>query len=143
MHKKDGKVYASLTEVKNKTGDIFAIVDEFGEIFLTSYNKIRYKISKEDVHGVFNIEEKKEKPAKEKKVKPVAVKAQKIEKTKPAAVNSSVFESPAKKEKPEVVAVEEVKGTMFSKVVNVIPWDRNNIFEKNFTEQSMKPLITN
>lgn len=58
MHKnKDGKVTASLTEVKNRTGDIFALVDEFGEVYLTSYNKVRYKISKTDISNFIELSE--------------------------------------------------------------------------------------
>lgn len=61
MHKrKDGKIIASLTEVKNKTGDIFALVDEFGEVTLTSYNKPKYRISKVDILETLKIEEEKE-----------------------------------------------------------------------------------
>lgn len=57
MHKdKSGKVFASLTEVKNKTGDIFALVDEFGEVYITSYNKTRYKISKMDISNFLSLE---------------------------------------------------------------------------------------
>lgn len=59
MHKdKNGKIFASLTEVKNKTGDIFALVDEHGEITLTSYNKPRYKISKLSVEDRLGISDK-------------------------------------------------------------------------------------
>ncbi|RMD76941.1 hypothetical protein D6810_02510 [Candidatus Dojkabacteria bacterium] len=43
---KSGRIIASLTEVKNRTGDVFALVDQFGTVFLTSYKKIRYKIEK-------------------------------------------------------------------------------------------------
>lgn len=46
MHKKNGKVYATLTEVKNLIGDVFAAVDEHGEVAITSYNKTKYIISK-------------------------------------------------------------------------------------------------
>ncbi len=137
MHKKDGKVYASLTEVKNKTGDIFAIVDQYGEIFLTSYNKIRYRISKEDIHDVVNIEEKKS-------VKPSKVKKALKEKTEPVEKATSVFDEPVKKAAVvEVPAQVETKEGLSSKAISIVPWDRNNMFEKNFTEQSMKPLITN
>jgi hypothetical protein len=143
MHKKDGKVYASLTEVKNKTGDIFAIVDEYGEIFLTSYNKIRYKISKEDIHGVLNIEERKEKAPSEKKIKaPKAKKAEEPQAEKPASKeDNSIFDKPVIKE-PAITKI-DVAAELINKTIAVVPWDRNNMFEKNFTEESMKPLISN
>lgn len=61
MHKtKDGKVIASLTEVKNKTGDIFALVDEYGEVTLTSYNKPRYRITKIEFGSILEVKEKPE-----------------------------------------------------------------------------------
>lgn len=57
MHKdKNGNVTASLTDVKNKTGDIFALVDQFGEVLITSYNKPRYRISKIDVSTILSEE---------------------------------------------------------------------------------------
>lgn len=40
----NGKAYATLTEVKNKIGDVFTLADEYGEIVITSYNKPKYKI---------------------------------------------------------------------------------------------------
>lgn len=46
MHKKKGKIYATLTEVKNQIGDVFAAVDEHGAVTITSYNKEKYIISK-------------------------------------------------------------------------------------------------
>lgn len=46
MHKKNGKVYATLTDVKNLIGDVFAAVDEYGEVAITSYNKTKYLIVK-------------------------------------------------------------------------------------------------
>lgn len=46
MHKKNGRIYATLTEVKNLIGDVFAAVDEHGEVAITSYNKAKYIITK-------------------------------------------------------------------------------------------------
>jgi len=53
---KTGKIIASLTEVKNKTGDIFALVDQFGVVYLTSYNKIRYRIEKIGVENLIPLD---------------------------------------------------------------------------------------
>lgn len=59
MHKdKEGKIIATLTEVKNKTGDIFSLVDEFGEVMLTSYNKPKYRITKIDISEILDLREK-------------------------------------------------------------------------------------
>jgi hypothetical protein len=46
MYVKDKKAYASLTEVKNKLGDVFALADEHGEVYISSYNKPKYIISR-------------------------------------------------------------------------------------------------
>src|SRR6185369_12128926 len=119
MHKnKDGKVTASLTEVKNRTGDIFALVDEFGEVYLTSYNKVRYKISKTDISNFIELEEgsskaeKKETARVEKKAAPVVKKAATLPKAEPKAV------APVEK-------VEVKEENVLSKISKIIPWDRN------------------
>lgn len=46
MYVKDNKAYATLTDVKNKTGDVFALADEYGEVTITSYNKSKYAIAR-------------------------------------------------------------------------------------------------
>jgi hypothetical protein len=51
-----GRIIASLTEVKNKTGDIFALVDQYSAVYLTSYNKVRYKIEKISIENLLNDE---------------------------------------------------------------------------------------
>ena len=53
---KDGKIVASLTEVKNRTGDIFSLVDEYGEITLTSHSRPKYKIIKISLNEYINLE---------------------------------------------------------------------------------------
>jgi len=53
---KDGRIIASLTEVKNRTGDIFALVDEYGEITLTSHSRPKYKIIKMSLNEYINLE---------------------------------------------------------------------------------------
>jgi hypothetical protein len=54
MHVTDDKAYATLTDVKNKTGDVFALADEYSEVTITSYNKSKYlikRISQKPVPG--------------------------------------------------------------------------------------------
>jgi hypothetical protein len=46
MHKHNGQVHATLTELKNMIGDVLSAVDEYGEVLLTSYNKPKYRIEK-------------------------------------------------------------------------------------------------
>lgn len=36
---------ATLTDVKNKTGDVFALADKYGSVIITSYNKPKYVLS--------------------------------------------------------------------------------------------------
>lgn len=133
MHKnKEGKVTASLTEVKNRTGDIFALVDEFGEVYLTSYNKVRYKITKTDIANFIELSEgtskaeKKESAKVEKKAAPVVKKAATL--PKPEAK----VEAPAPKEE-----------NVLSKISKIIPWDRNNSKETSFANNSRNPLVSN
>lgn len=125
MHKdKKGNVSASLTEVKNKTGDIFALVDEFGEVFITSYNKTRYKISKMDISSMLS--EKSEDDAKpEREIKAKTVKAApKVE---------------AKKEEPKKVEKTEPE----HKTLGIVAYDRNNSNEAAFTKKALQPLVNN
>ena len=92
MHKqKDGKIIASLTEVKNKTGDIFALVDEFGEVTLTSYNKPKYKITKVDILETVKIDEGVSKKSKRLKKTPT--------KSKKSINNFEVWDRSNKEEK--------------------------------------------
>ncbi len=46
MKVKNNKATATLTDVKNRIGDVFSLVDDFGEVTITSYNKSAYIISK-------------------------------------------------------------------------------------------------
>lgn len=43
------KPTATLTDVKNKTGDVFALAEKNGAVVITSYNKPKYVISKYSV----------------------------------------------------------------------------------------------
>ena len=127
MHKnKDGKVTASLTEVKNRTGDIFALVDEFGEVYLTSYNKLRYKITKTDIANFIELGDSPTKTEKKVAKKPEVkvVEEKKVE---------------AKKEEPKEVK----ENTVLNKISKILPWDRNNSAETNFANQSRSPLVSN
>lgn len=46
MQAKNKTVSATLTDVKNKTGDVFSLADKHGSVVITSYNKPKYIISK-------------------------------------------------------------------------------------------------
>ncbi len=121
MHKdKQGNVLASLTEVKNKTGDIFALVDEFGEVFITSYNKTRYRISKMDISGMLS-----EKTEKAPKVKVKVAKEEKKEKA----------------EEPKAEHKEE-SGPEHTNI-KLEEYDRNNKSETQFVKEALKPLVNN
>lgn len=150
---KDGKVIASLTEVKNKTGDIFAIVDEFGEISLTSYNKVRYKIIKVDIENTVSINqdgpdvqfattEKKrsslpeidEEPEKAKDITPVEV----LEVEEPTMEEETV---PTLTETKEVEIAEE-PNRLIGQLIDVEPWNRDGKSERQFSLNAVRPLIS-
>jgi len=145
MHKsKDGKIYASLTEVKNKTGDIFAVVDEFGEISLTSYNKIRYKIVKVDINSVLSFDEEKEIKPKKIRVESAIVEITKNDKLNEEnklnieIENEQIAEIQEKEPEDAIVT-----NNLFSSIIDITSWDRNNKVEREFTKKSMNPLISN
>lgn len=110
--KKDGTVIASLTEVKNKTGDIFALADEYGEVILTSYNKPRYKIVKLDISNILEYTEEEQKPKNKSEERSV-----------------------------EETIVTEVKPAMIDKLINVTPWQRDNSREASFSTNATKGLL--
>lgn len=124
MHKdKKGRVLASLTEVKNKTGDIFALVDEFGEVYITSYNKTRYRISKMDITSIL---EEKEVKVKQKKT-----------------VQSKKTEEVVVKKNPEPVVEPEAEKEVEEKMesIEISTYDRNNKMEQEFVDNSTKALL--
>lgn len=145
---KDGKVIASLTEVKNKTGDIFAIVDEFGEISLTSYNKVRYKILKVDIENSVEInndgpEAKVATTEKKRGYTPKLETKEEIEEipeeesieeiNEPAEVEAQVEEAEPEKE-------EETK--LFEKTIEIDSWNRDGKLERQFSLNAVRPLIS-
>ncbi|MCA9381494.1 hypothetical protein KC678_04470 [Candidatus Dojkabacteria bacterium] len=147
MHKrKDGKIIASLTEVKNKTGDIFALVDEFGEVTLTSYNKPKYRIIKVDIMETLKIDEEKEQSESESKeekksvMKKVADAIKPTKAEEPAKVEPEVTE--VKEEAPEPVEKSEpvAETSSTESEVDLQVWDRNSKGEKTFTKDALKPL---
>lgn len=133
---KNGKVVASLTEVKNKTGDIFALVDEFGEIYLSSYNKIRYVIKKTGISDFIDLQEKETKgvPDRPVKVKKEVVKAVHKEVTK--EVKEVVHEAPVIQAKEEPKEEAEVN-------IDFVAWNRENKHEVNQVKDITKPLVEN
>ncbi len=165
MHKrKDGKIIASLTEVKNKTGDIFSLVDEFGEVTLTSYNKPKYRITKVDILETLKIdeeqekEEKKKEPPKKNVIQKVAETLTTKEKKEPEIKPTEVKEveanevkvetpkeeksSPVPKVEPEVKkeVKEEEKNSGGEDISDFKVWDRNNNVEMSFIKKILLPL---
>lgn len=150
MHKtKDGKVMASLTEVKNQTGNIFTAADRYGEVYITSYNKVRYRIIKEESEDELDIaprtrrkvREMEDAPAQEptpaanveftpEPIKEVVV--DEIEDIKPTAAPVPVYEEP---EVPAQEAATTGTDTL------IVEWDRNSSLEKNFVRQATKTLL--
>lgn len=124
---KNGKVVASLTEVKNKTGDIFALVDEFGEIYLSSYNKIRYVIKKTGISDFIDLQERETKEVPD---RPVKVKKE-----------SKEVEKPRKVEKAEVK--EESKEDNIEVNIDFVAWNRENKHEVDHVKDITKPLVEN
>ncbi|MDQ6986113.1 MAG: hypothetical protein Q9M91_02535 [Candidatus Dojkabacteria bacterium] len=125
MHKtEDGKVIASLTEVKNKTGDIFALVDEFGEVTLTSYNKPRYKISKIGVADMLESRDSSTTDSIKNTVKKVVPSLKKTTKKKVVI-----------KEEPGLISSDLV-----TKLKGLVQWDRNSKLEKAYLKEIKKAL---
>lgn len=122
---KDGKVCASLTEVKNRTGDIFDMVDEFGEVILTSYNKERYKITKIDLASTLEI---KSESKNENKIQ-VAI--------TPKQETTTLVES-----SKEEMRSEDTRQTNNESIISddFKLWDRENHLEKEFAENAKKAL---
>lgn len=116
---KNGDVIASSTELKNKTGDILALVDEFGEVVLTAYNKPRYKIVKIDVSNFIDLID----------AKP----------TKTLSKKNSDTVAPKKK---ELVTPTNQTTTLLKEIIDFIPWDREGSKERAFTANATKVMIS-
>ena len=146
---KDGKVIASLTEVKNKTGDIFAIVDEFGEIALTSYNKVRYKIIKVDIENSveINADGPEVRVATTEKKRLTTPKFEQREETPEKIVEEIkptkevMVEEPVIEKMPEA-KLEPKENKLFEKVIDINVWDRDGRTERQFSLNSIRPLIS-
>ncbi len=155
---KDGKVLASLTEVKNKTGDIFSLVDEFGEVILTSYNKQKYVITKIDVSERITLEtsssDEKVKSTPKPEIKTSESKKVIAESTPVVATPTEIpgtknlMVAPVNEDistETETVTVETTQEDtpgeeMNSNVEELKPWNRNNKKEKSFAKDIKKPL---
>lgn len=135
---KNGKVIASLTEVKNKTGDIFALVDEFGEVILTSYNKPRYRIVKIGVADI--LEENSEAPKKIREEK-VSV----IEKMKSTITKSveDLTDSDEKKAEDKEEAQEKsglINAELIAALSKLKIWESDSKKEISFAKDARKAL---
>ncbi|CAG0942259.1 hypothetical protein BROC_01802 [Candidatus Brocadiaceae bacterium] len=161
---KDGKVIASLTEVKNKTGDIFAIVDEFGEISLTSYNKVRYKIIKVDIENIVDInkdgpipqiatapkknsktvelEVRDDEPIVAEEAEPVVVNELEAAEEAPEAEISETEESTVSELQSEIVQPEPEEAKLIDKTIDVQAWNREGNTERQFSLKAIRPLIS-
>lgn len=124
---KNGEVIASLTEVKNKTGDIFALADEYGEVILTSYNKPRYKLIKLNVSSL--LEQEPVKKVKEARVVNTVAKKEEVVKKE---VVHQVKESSDVNELGDIIDDE----------VNLDTWNRSSEKEMGYIDRIVKPLIS-
>lgn len=153
MHKdKNGNIIASLTEVKNKTGDIFSLADEFGEVILTSYNKPRYKLSKIDISEILDLQSespstKKSKSKKKAANKKIVSKAEaEIEEPKADLVEEMPVIEPEIVETPNVAEVYEENETdeVSEEESDTIPqldeWNPESEVEMAFIEEIKQPL---
>lgn len=129
--RKDGKIVASLTEVKNKTGDIFSLVDEFGEVLLTSYNKPKYKIVKVSISESINLDDHEEDTAE--------VAEQPKPQTMLDRVKNSILGTEEKLEEKE-----DDNGLIPSQILaqlkNLVAWDNSNKKEIQFISSIKKSL---
>lgn len=148
---KDGKVIASLTEVKNKTGDIFAIVDEFGEIALTSYNKVRYKIVKVDIENSVEInndgpEVKVATTEKKRLTTPKLEEREEevVEATEETVDEISEQEAPQTEVEPvaEEAPEEPTEIKLFPRTIEIQEWNRDGKQERQFSLNAIRPLIS-
>ncbi|BCX13700.1 MAG: hypothetical protein KatS3mg085_232 [Candidatus Dojkabacteria bacterium] len=115
---KKGQIVASLTEVKNKTGDIFAIVDQYGEIILTSYNKPRYIIQKIDLEKNLELEEESQKKSKSQN---------KPKKSQP-------------EQKAETVKKRKSNNSSEFTLSQIVAWNSESEIEKEFIKEILKPI---
>lgn len=161
--KKDGTIIASLTEVKNKTGDIFSLVDEFGEVVLTSYNKPKYKIVKMSVGSMLDVEpeeskqektepKEEQKPDKKSGIKRVADTVKNIARIPTPSATQAATPEPIETAAPEPVAEETpaaepatVQPTMITvelmqSMSDMTGWDRNSDGEQKYIKAIQMPL---
>jgi len=123
---KDGKIIASLTEVKNKTGDIFALADEYGEVTLTSYNKPRYKIIKLNISAL--LEDVNAAPKAKKSTVQTLNKVQ-TKVVEPKLANAIHVENPSEDNK------------LINKTFIINEWERDSLMEQEFVANITKTLI--
>lgn len=148
MHKtKEGKVMASLTEVKNQTGNIFTAADRYGEVYITSYNKVRYRIIKEETEDEMNIAPRSRRkvqlkdeplPAAPVEFTPEPVREVVVDEIEPAIVKEPERATPVPIV-PEPVVEEAAPTSENDTLIDV--WDRNNALEKSFVREATKTLL--
>jgi len=151
---KDGIIIASLTEVKNRTGDIFSLVDEYGEITLTSHSRPKYKIIKISLNEYINLEYEsnqdieifnKQKsgsvPEAQSKFEMQNVQDAEPEWQSRETKNNLFMNSPFLK--TQLIERDNLKtqSVTQSTKMDINRWNRNNSSEKKFVQLAIRPLI--
>jgi hypothetical protein len=135
--RKDGKIEASLTEVKNKTGDIFTLVDEFGEVILTSYNKAKYRILKIDINEILQLDDEKKTKKDKKSV------MDKVKSSVGIFGKSNIKEDEVIEEKQVTLPSKRLDITMndfVEQLKNIKIWDKNSGSEKSYLSKIKSAL---
>lgn len=143
------KPTATLTDVKNKTGDVFALAEKNGSVMITSYNKPKYVICKYSVFeelqnrtiedspkvGEINVEITTPEPL---VLPPAEIPAQVIAETIAEPVVEPQVEVAVEKEEPK--PDKSNKPAPKSNAKNIEWWDRHNSLEQNWAK-SLKSLL--
>lgn len=130
--RKDGKIVASLTEVKNKTGDIFALVDEFGEVLLTSYNKPKYRIIKVDITEVLNLNVEKEDDSQHDTMQ--------AEKKSFVSRVKEVLSGASNRDDENQISIDLIPKEVRELLKNMSVWNANSKIESRFVKSITTPL---
>lgn len=145
------KPTATLTDVKNKTGDVFALAEKNGSVVITSYNKPKYVISKYSVFEELQASAPVEMPHSD-----TTTSSETISELAKVAVPEPALDMPIESVGPELgikPVVEEKKEELkqvkeekpakpTAKVVNkdLEWWDRHSNLEQNWVK-SVKSLL--
>ncbi|MCS7316963.1 MAG: hypothetical protein NZZ41_01390 [Candidatus Dojkabacteria bacterium] len=134
---KDGKIYATLTEIKSKTGDIFTLVDDYGEVILTSYGKTRYKIIKipiENVEDISNAKFSKGQKSSDLDLQQQDEPAQIVPQVKALSISK-------KESTPSTDILDSSDKENNGNIDDFVVWDRLNQIEVNYRNKIIKPIV--